>query len=165
MMSEEKLVRRIRILLGIVTGGLIISGISVIFLETTFRLLTGLFGIGAEAQPENLSGFLGWLVLVRNAIIGTNAQYPFLAYATDWLAFAHFIIAFAFIAPLKNPARHIWTISWGMIACAAVFPTAFIAGYFRGIPFYWQLFSCSFGLIALIPLWFSRKFARRLNTG
>ena len=162
-MNEEKLLWRIRILLGIVIAGLIVSGISVIFLETTFRLLTGLFGIGAAAQPEDFSGFLAWLVLVRNVIVETNARYPFLAYATDWLAFAHFVIALAFTAPLKNPARHIWTINWGMLACVAVFPTAFIAGYFRGIPFYWQLFSCSFGLFALMPLWFTRKFAKRLK--
>lgn len=163
MRSEEKLKWRIRILLGIVIGGLIISGASVIFLETTFRLLTRLLGIGIEARPEDFNGFFGWLVLVRNAITETNGQYPFLAYATDWLAFAHFVIALAFVAPLKNPARHIWTINWGMIACVAVFPTAFIAGYFRGVPFYWQLFSCSFGLIALIPLWFSLKFAGQLK--
>jgi hypothetical protein len=33
-----------------------------------------------------------------------------------------------------------------------IIPQAFIAGYARGIPFYWQLIDCSFGVIGLIPL-------------
>jgi hypothetical protein len=33
-----------------------------------------------------------------------------------------------------------------------VFPLAFIAGAVRGIPMYWRLIDCSFGVAGLIPL-------------
>ncbi|HEV2479181.1 MAG TPA: hypothetical protein VGS79_05945 [Puia sp.] len=48
--------------------------------------------------------------------------------------------------------RNKWVIEFGMLACAAVFPLAFIAGAIRGIPVYWRLIDCSFGVIGLIPL-------------
>jgi hypothetical protein len=39
-----------------------------------------------------------------------------------------------------------------MIACLLIIPFALVAGYFRGIPFWWRLIDCSFGLIGLLPL-------------
>jgi hypothetical protein len=39
-----------------------------------------------------------------------------------------------------------------MIACVMVFPLAFIAGAVRGIPIYWRLIDCSFGVAGLVPL-------------
>jgi hypothetical protein len=76
-----------------------------------------------------------------------------MAYGTDWLAFAHLVIAVAFIGPLRDPVRNIWVIEFGLIACVAVFPLAFIAGSVRGIPFYWQLIDCSFGVGGGALLW------------
>lgn len=58
----------------------------------------------------------------------------------------------AFIAVLKDPLRNKWIIQFGRIACWMTSPFAFMAGYIRGIPFYWQLIDCSFGIIGLIPL-------------
>jgi hypothetical protein len=81
-----------------------------------------------------------------------NQRYPFLAYGYDWLAFAHLVIAVAFVGPLKDPVRNIWIIEFGMIACLMIFPLALIAGWVRQIPFYWQLIDCSFGVIGLLPL-------------
>jgi hypothetical protein len=40
-----------------------------------------------------------------------------------------------------------------MIACFLILPTAFIAGYFRGIPIVWQLIDCSFGVFGFILLY------------
>jgi hypothetical protein len=79
-------------------------------------------------------------------------SYPFLAYGTDWLAFAHLMIAIAFIGPLKDPIKNIWVVEFGMIACASVIPLALICGFIRGIPFAWQLLDCSFGVFGFIPL-------------
>ncbi|HEV3224754.1 MAG TPA: hypothetical protein VGZ90_17865 [Puia sp.] len=81
-----------------------------------------------------------------------NKEYPFLAYGYDWLALAHLVIAVAFFGVLKDPVRNKWIIQFGRISCCMIFPLAFIAGYVRGIPFYWQLIDCSFGVIGLIPL-------------
>ena len=87
----------------------------------------------------------------------TGREYPFLAYGTDWLAFAHLVIAVAFWGPLRDPVRNIWVVEFGMIACLLVIPLALICGPIRGIPFCWQLIDCSFGVFGLIPLAIVRR--------
>ena len=101
-------------------------------------------------------------MLVRNALIDTYGKYPFIAYGTDWLAFGHLMIALAFIGPLKDPERNVWVIEWGMIACILIIPTAMICGPIRGIPFYWRLIDCSFGVFGIIPLWITRNYILEL---
>jgi len=100
---------------------------------------------------------LPWIEAVDKAIAETNARYPFLAYGTDWLAFAHLAIAVAFVGPLLDPVRNKWLITFGLIACAGVIPLAMIAGSIRGIPFPWRLIDCSFGLFGSIPLFLCRR--------
>jgi hypothetical protein len=43
-----------------------------------------------------------------------------------------------------------------MIAWVLVVPPALVCGAIRGIPFFWCLVDCSFGVFAIIPLWFCR---------
>ena len=93
-----------------------------------------------------------------------NDQFPFLFYGYDWLAFAHIVIAMAFIGPYKDPVRNKWIIEWAMLACLAVFPLALIAGPIRGIPWFHILIDCSFGIIGLIPLFITRKWIMKLET-
>ena len=57
-----------------------------------------------------------------------NAQYPFLLYGYDWLAFAHFVLAILFIGPYRDPVKNIWIIEFGLIACILVIPFALVAG-------------------------------------
>ena len=52
---------------------------------------------------------------------------------------------------------------FGMIACLLVIPLALICGPLRGIPFYWQLLDCSFGVIGLIPLAAARRLILRVG--
>jgi hypothetical protein len=87
----------------------------------------------------------------------------FLAYGTDWLAFAHLVIAVAFIGPLRDPVRNKWVLTFGVIACAGVVPLALIAGCVRGIPFYWRLIDCSFGVFGVVPLLICLSYVRRLE--
>jgi len=87
------------------------------------------------------------------------------AYGTDWLAFAHLIIALLFIGPWRDPVRNAWVITWGLWACVLVVPLAFVCGAVRGIPFGWRLIDCSFGLFGFIPLWMARRYARELEKG
>ena len=89
--------------------------------------------------------------------------YPFLAYGTDWLAFAHLVIAVAFWGPLRDPVRNVWVVKFGMIACAGVVPLALIAGAARGIPWWWQAIDISFGLVGIVPLLFAWAGIRRLD--
>jgi len=43
-------------------------------------------------------------------------------------------------------------IEFGTIACFLIIPFALVIGYSRGIPFWWRLIDCSFGILGLIPL-------------
>jgi hypothetical protein len=87
----------------------------------------------------------------------SGRDYPFLAYGTDWLGFAHLAIAVAFWGPIKAPVRNVWVVEFGIIACLLVIPLALVCGPIRGIPFYWRLIDCSFGVFGLIPLVIARK--------
>jgi hypothetical protein len=50
-----------------------------------------------------------------------------------------------------------------VIACLGVFPLALVAGPIRGIPFYWRLIDCSFGILGAIPLFICLRYVRRLE--
>jgi len=144
--------RRIRIYLGIFIAGLVLSGVTAFPLETEMHWLLGLSAVQGLPAPA-----FGWLERVSAALTATNAQYPFLAYGTDWLAFGHLVIAVAFIGPFLDPVRNKWFITFGLIACAGVIPLALIAGPIRGIPFGWRLIDCSFGVFGCIPLLVCRR--------
>ncbi|MDP4261064.1 MAG: hypothetical protein Q8941_00920 [Bacteroidota bacterium] len=104
-----------------------------------------------------------WMERIYLGVANTNKDYPFIAYGFDWLAFAHFILAILFIGPLRDPLRNKWVIEFGMISCALVIPFALVAGYFRGIPFWWRMIDCSFGLVGIIPLGICLKKINRLS--
>lgn len=160
---SEILLARIRTLLLAFIVGLVLSGVTAFALETELRWLTGLLGAGASTRPEDVEGVVRWLVTVRDALVATNARYPFLAYGTDWLAFAHLVIAVAFIGPLRDPVRNAWVVTFGLIACAAVVPLALIAGAVRGIPLYWRLIDCAFGVGGAALLWPCRRAIQELE--
>jgi hypothetical protein len=145
--TNFQLLRSIRLWLSLFTLGLILSGITAFPLQHELALLLSLF-----ANTTFAPGLVYWLQTVHDALVNTNARYPFLAYGTDWLAFAHLVLAVAFIGPLRDPIRNKWVIHFGLIACAAVPLLAFIAGPIRGIPFYWRLIDSSFGIFGAIPL-------------
>ena len=104
-----------------------------------------------------------WLSTIYHAVKTTNDKFPYLAYGTDWLAFAHIVIATAFIGPLLDPVRNIWVIQFGIISCIMVFPLALIAGPIRQIPFFWQLIDCSFGVLGIIPLYICYRNIKKLE--
>ncbi len=155
--SEKKLKDRIRYLIIAFIIGLVLSGLTAFPIETLLAI-----------SHENISLFpefvRNWISTVYFAIKTTNINYPYLSYGTDWLAFAHLVIAVAFIGPLKDPVKNIWVIQFGMIACIMVFPLALIAGSVREIPFYWRLIDCSFGIIGLIPLYYCYKSILKLES-
>ncbi len=92
------------------------------------------------------------LTTVLAAVKQVQQHYPFLLYGNDWLAFAHFVIAVAFIGVLRNPVRNIWIIEFGLIACAMVIPFALVMGGLRGLPLWWRCIDCGFGIIGAVPL-------------
>jgi len=126
------------------------------------RLLNEWFGAGTAAG-DTLPPLADWLARVGEALDAVDRDYPLLLYGTDWLAFAHLVIAVAFIGPLRDPVKNVWVIDFGMIACAAVIPLALICGPIRGIPFWWLLIDCSFGVVGIVPLAIVRHMIGRLK--
>ena len=152
-MTRQALETRVRVLLWFFIVALLLSGITAFPLEWELRVLNQWvngFGSPLMAWWPAMSA---WIALVNEGIQNTARQYPFIAYGTDWLAFAHIVIAIAFWGPLKDPVRNIWIIEWGMIACVLVIPLALIFGPMRGIPFFHRLIDCLFGILGIIPLW------------
>ena len=154
-------VKKIRIWLVLFIVALVLSGLTAFPLESELRWAAGI--LHSSPAPQLLPGLVEWVDRVRDALIVTNGRYPFLAYGTDWLAFAHLVIAVAFIGPLREPVRNIWVIQFGIIACAGIIPLALIAGAVRGIPLGWQLIDMSFGVIGAIPLVIVYRMIRRLE--
>ena len=106
----------------------------------------------------------GFLEQVLLGIRHTSQDYPFLFYGYDWLAFAHFVLAILFIGPLRDPVKNKWVIQFGVIACILIIPFAMIMGGVRGMPFWWRLIDCSFGVIGLIPLIICLRNIKKLET-
>ena len=135
----------VRWLLSIFIIVLVLSGI------TAFKLESELNWILAHMDDRS-STFAQWLVLAHEGVQYANTHYPFLSYGTDWLAYAHIVIAVAFIGPLIDPVKNVWVIKFGIIACAGIIPLALIAGQIRSIPNFWIVIDCSFGVLGCIPL-------------
>jgi hypothetical protein len=74
----------------------------------------------------------------------------FFGYASDWLAFGHFVAGF-FVLPLIDPMRYRVILQVGRAACAGVMAVALICGPIRSIPWFWTLIDCSFGIAGAIP--------------
>jgi hypothetical protein len=160
--NDRHLLRRIRWLVAFFIVGLVLSGATAIPLETELNWLVELTGArtsvelpGANSPPA----WAQWLCRVQDALQDTNAKYPFIAYGGDWLAFGHFVIAVAFIGAWRDPVRNRWVFEFGLIACALVIPYALLFGAFRGIPLWWRLIDCSFGVLGAIPLWICRRYS------
>jgi hypothetical protein len=156
-METQRLQTQIRAWLILFIIGLLISGITAFPLEWELQMLNQIVTHPALPLIRQWPALVNWLAFVNEGLQETYQQYPFMAYGTDWLAFAHIVIAVAFIGPLKDPVRNVWVIEFGMIACVLVLPLALIAGPLRGIPFFWQLVDCSFGVLGIIPLWICRN--------
>jgi hypothetical protein len=154
---EIALRRRIRALTWFFIAGLVLSGATAIPLKWELDLLANLPGAHGNSPMAE------WISNVRSALTQTSAQFPFLFYGTDWLAFGHFAIAIAFIGALRDPVRNCWLYTFGMIACALIVPYALIFGGLRGIPFWWRLVDCSFGLFGFVPVWLCNKWAEELE--
>ncbi|HET9486230.1 MAG TPA: hypothetical protein VFO54_02300 [Chryseosolibacter sp.] len=156
--NSLKIRRRIESTLLVFMVCLILSGVTAFPIESQLGLATRWIEQLAYDTP-----FTRWIGLVYQGVRETNLKFPFIAYGTDWLAFAHLVIAVAFIGPLRDPRRNIWVVEFGMIACLAVLPMAFIAGEVREIPFFWRLIDCMFGLVGGLALWRCHRDIKQLE--
>lgn len=163
MMSGEQRLKNIKRLTWLIIIGLAVSGATAIPLRPELDLGVRMLGANDLVQQAHSSGFTHWVLRVREGLRNTYFLYPFMAYGTDWLAFGHFVIALAFVGPLREPVRNRWMYLFGMMACVLVIPYAMILGAVRGIPIFWRLIDCSFGVFGFVPMWFCWQWTGELE--
>jgi hypothetical protein len=162
MTTDIKILRRrTKLLLVFFTIGLLLSGLTAFPIKAEVDFLQRVVGEGSATEAW-WPWMARWISFVHQGVTETHQEYPFLFYGTDWLAFAHIVLAIAFIGPLRDPVRNIWVINFGMIACILVIPLAMICGPLRGIPFFWRLIDCSFGVFGIIPLYIAWRYTRQI---
>src|SRR5213075_1347099 len=93
---------------------LVVSGITAIPIEDELSMATKFF------SDESFIG--NWLNRILFAIKDTDEKFPYLFYGYDWLAFAHVVIAIAFIGPYRDPVKNKWVIEFGAISCFLIVP-------------------------------------------
>jgi hypothetical protein len=152
-MNKEKQI--IRNWLKFFIASLFLSGLTAIPVEQELSYIVDHFPFDGS-----IKGFLDEVLI---GLRHTSKDYPFLFYGYDWLAFAHFMLAILFIGPFRDPVKNKWVIEFGVIACILIIPFAMIAGHFRGMPFWWRLIDCSFGIIGLLPLAICLKNIKQLE--
>ena len=160
---QDRRLLRVRIWLAVFVAGLVVSGLTAFPLVTETQWLVSLLRGSWIARVAQGTGLLAWIERVQGALATTDARYPFLAYGTDWLAFAHLVIAVAFIGPMVDPMRNKWVVTFGLIACGGVIPLALIAGQVRGIPLAWRIVDSSFGVGGSVPLFVCRRLIERME--
>ncbi len=156
---DKQHLRRVRFWLLIFMTGLIISGLTALPIQWEIDQIKHVI----DNMPwlhDLAPGLIDWLLYVHTGLTATYQTYSFIVVGTDWLAFAHIVIAIAFIGPLRDPVRNVWVIEFGMIACVLVIPAAVIFDLLRSLPFLWLLLDCSFGVIGIIPLLFAYRLVR-----
>jgi hypothetical protein len=154
---------RIRLVLGLFIFALILSGVTAFPLQREVEGLASALGVDHSPAGGSHGGLEHWLLKVRDGLRETYARHPWIAYGTDWLAFAHITIALFFIGPLINPVRNVWVLQAGLVACALIIPLALICGLIRQIPLGWRFIDCSFGLVGAIPLVYCLRLTRKLE--
>jgi hypothetical protein len=150
--NQRPLLFRYRLCLAAFIIGLIVSGLTAFPLRTELSILSKLIGISDPAASVDAHGLRHWVGFVDVGLRETYARFPFFGYATDWLAFGHFVIAAFFVLPFVDPARYRGVLYVGLVACTGVILVALVCGPIRGIPFFWTLIDCSFGIFGAIPL-------------
>lgn len=155
-MTVQADIRHIRRWIVFFMIALLISGLTAVPLEWGTQWL-------AELMAEWGGPWTAWSNKVAIAVGHVGANYPMLFYGTDWLAFAHVVIALAFIGPYRDPLRNKWVIEWGLWSCLLVLPLAFLWAPVRGIPFFWSCVDASFGVLGAVPLWLVLERIRRME--
>jgi len=155
--------RKIRLSIIIVIVGLVLSGVTAFPLLHELNFLANIItGGSGDLSPAHHTGMTHWILKVREGLEVTYETYPFIAYGTDWLAFAHLMIALFFILPYRDPVRYLGVLKVGIWCSLLIFPLALICGHIREIPVFWRLIDCSFGVLCIPPLLYAIKLTNKL---
>jgi len=161
--NERTLFFRYRLSLAAFIIGLVVSGLTAFPLRAELSILLKLVGKSDPVASVHAHGLRHWVGFVDLGLRETYARFPFFGYATDWLAVGHFVIAAFFVLPLVDPARYRGVLYVGLVARTSVILEALICGPIRGIPFFWTLIDCSFGIFGAIPLLYCLRLANEIS--
>ena len=82
--------KKIHLSIIIVIVGLVLSGITAFPLLHELNFLANTITGGSDdLSPSHHTGLTHWILKVREGLEVAYEAYPFIAYGTDWLAFAH----------------------------------------------------------------------------
>ena len=153
---EVRLRQKIKAAVIITILGLLLNGISAVPLLTELKILL--------SKPNALPQFLrDWWTYVNTGVKETTNKYEFMRYGFDWLAFAHLLIAIAFLGVLKDPIKNEWLVKWGMIASALSVVMALGWERVRSIPLWWSFIDASIAIVSFIILWLCNKWIQELK--
>ena len=152
--------KRAKLMLGIIVFGLLVSGITVWPAVPELKLAVRI----AWGNAEPTSVLHGFVLKAIEGLESVEANYPFMLYAHDWLAFAHIVLAILFAGAIRDPVRNIWIVQCGLIMCALVPVLAGICIPIRGLPLIWFWFDFAFAPAAALPLWIALRDIRRAET-
>ena len=160
---DDTLRQRLRLWTWIFIVGLVVSGATALPIPSAFDAAASVFGADFAWEGRMPTAAAAWLAIVYRAVSTMSREAPFLSYGTDWLAFGHFMIALVFVGALQDPVRNRWLYRFGMIACVLVLPFALGFGALRGIPFWWRLIDCGFGVLGFVPAFLCHRWAGELE--
>ena len=115
----------------------------------------------SNPDTSHWSKLLGQIVVKPGALESVEANYPFMLYAHDWLAFAHLVLAILFAGAIVDPVRNAWVVKCGLIMCLLVPLLAGICIPIRGLPLCWFWIDSAFAPAAGVPLWIALRDMRR----
>ena len=148
-------------MIAIVAFGLFLSGVTVWPAVWELKAAVGI--VWGDSTPTG--GLHAFFLQAIEGIQSLEADYPFMLYAHDWLAFAHIVLAILFAGAIRDPVRNIWIVQCGLIMCALVPVLAVICIPMRGLPFYWFWMDFAFAPGAALPLWIALRDIRRAEAG
>jgi hypothetical protein len=151
---------RARWMLLIVAFGLFVSGVTVWPAIAELKLAVRLMTLCNSNPSGELHAFI---LKVIEGLEATNAKYPFLLYAHDWLAFAHIMLAILFAGAARDPVRNKWIVQCGLIMCASVPILAGICISIRELPGWWFWIDFAFAPGAALPLWIAYRDIRAIE--
>ena len=161
--SRRARLRRVRALLALFAAALALSGATALFLPSEARALVGALWGDAAPGTSWAPALHAWLARCRDALADVGTRHPFLYYGTDWLAFAHFVLAILFLGAARDPVRNVWAIQFGLICCAGVVLFAAVAAPLRGVPWVWVPVDAAFGVFGAVPLLLALRDIRHLE--
>ncbi len=142
----------VKIWMGVVAVGLILSGLTCYWLPAELALVVKFFEVLSLDQLPLLDEMYAFVVHTKAGVDLVAREYPQLFLGTDYLGFAHVLLGILFIGAVRDPVKNIWIIEFGLIACVLVIPAAFLFGYLRGAPLMHYLVDSSFGVVAIFFL-------------